>query len=536
MSRIMGTSGKPAQDIPLTTGPPPGAGKVQVVASGNELALERNVRIPMRDGVRIAADIYRPRKPGRHPTLLVASAYPKKLDYLPSHPAFRFRETSDFEWWVKHGYAIVRTDARGTGESTEGVWDFFGPVEQNDLYDTVEWAARQPWSLGRVGMLGQSYYAMVQWLAAACRPPSLAGIAPYDGLIDMYRDWSWHGGLFSEDFVTRWSMRQIELNNLPFEASPPANVMAINLPRELYRRRFDDDFYRERSAFWRLKDIQVPVYSIGAWEKVRLHTRGNLLGFENVAQVPRKLLMVAGDAQATFHTEALMLELKRWYDWCVGGKDNGIDREPPVKIYVQGKNPGFRFEQEWPLARARITELHLTAQGLSQQPAPAEGTRSIDYPPADYLRDLGSARFESAPLDADTEVTGPVKLVLYVSSDQRDADIVVTLGERDESGLTVITRGWQKASHRALDPALSTPLRPFHPHQREDALEPGKVYEVAIEIWPTAWNFAKGSRIVLDIANGDRTHFYGFKAGRDTYHFGGRHPSRLILPVIPGRG
>lgn len=519
-------------DIPFTPGLPPGHGHAHHIAPSDSLIIERNVRIPVRDGVRIAADIYRPRSDGRKPTLLVASGYPKRLDYLPSNPAFRFRETSDFEWWVKHGYAIVRTDARGTGESTEGTWDFYGPTEQADLHDCIEWSARQAWSNGRVGMLGQSYYAMVQWLAAVQQPPSLACIAPYDGLVDIYRDLAWHGGIFSQDFVTNWAARQIHLNHLPFENAPPANVMSFDVTGELIRHRLDGPFYRNRSAYWRLADIRVPVYSIGAWEKVRLHTRGNLLGFEGIAQVPRKLLMVSGDAQVTFHTEALMLELKRWYDRWLKGIDNGIEREPPVRIYVQGKNPGFRFEQEWPIARARVTEFYLTENGLAPTPATAGGERFIDYPNNDFAREMGSVGFQTSPLESDTEVTGPIKLVLFVSSDQREADIAVTVADRGESGSAIVTRGWQKASQRMLDPTLSTALRPFHPHQSEDPLEPGRIYEVEIEIWPTSWRFARGHRIVLNIANGDRTHFYGFKTGRDTYHFGGAHASRLLLPVV----
>jgi putative CocE/NonD family hydrolase len=135
-------------DIPFTPALPPGHGKAHHVHPSAGLVVERNVRIPMRDGIHIAADIYRPRANSRHPVLLVASGYPKKLDYLPSNPAYRFRETSDFEWWVGHGYALVRTDARGTGESSEGSWDFFGPTEQRDLYDSIEWR-RTPWSNGK---------------------------------------------------------------------------------------------------------------------------------------------------------------------------------------------------------------------------------------------------------------------------------------------------------------------------------------------------------------------------------------------------
>jgi len=281
----------------------------------------------------------------------------------------------------------VRTDARGTGESTQGSWDFFGPGEQRDLCDSIEWAAAQPWSNRHVGMLGQSYFAQVQWLAAVNQPPSLKCIAPYDGLVDIYRDLAWHGGIFSQEFVTGWAARQIHLNHLPFEPAPPTNVMSFDVTGELIRQRLDGPFYQHRSAFWRLKQIRVPVYSIGAWEKVRLHTRGNLLGFEHVPQVPRKLLMLGGDAQATFHTEPLMRELKRWYDRWLKGIDNGIEREPPVRLYVQGKNPGFRCEQEWPLARRR--DLADIMALRARQPHRA---RNREWRPQPFLRLQGRTR------------------------------------------------------------------------------------------------------------------------------------------------
>lgn len=519
--------------VPFTPGFPPGHARVHRVEPNETLVLERNVRIEMRDGIGLAADIYRPRADGRHPVLLLFSAYPKKLDYLPSSPAFRFRETSDFAWWVDQGYALVRVDARGTGESTEGEWDFLGPVEQLDLYDSIEWSGAQAWSNGCVGMLGQSYYAMVQWLAAVQQPPSLKCIAPYDGLIDLYRDFAWHGGIYSQDFVTQWAARQVHLNNLPFENAPPANVMNFDVAGETMRHRLDDDFYRTRSAFWRLDRITVPVYSIGAWEKVRLHTRGNVLGYEGVPQVPRKLLMLGGDAQATFHTEALMLELKRWYDRWLRQIRNGIDAEPPVRLYVQGKNAGFRAETQWPIPRTRTLELFLSDRGLDRAAAEEPGQRSLDYPSNDFVREMGAVVFDSEPLAEDTEITGGGTLVLYVSSDQREAELSIALADCGDRGETVVTRGWQKASQHVLDSKRSTPLRPFHPHQSEEPLMPGEIYEVAVEIWPTSWRFARGNRIRLTIANGDRTHFYGFKAGRDTYHFGGPCPSRLLLPMIP---
>jgi uncharacterized protein len=148
----------------------------------------------MRDGVILYAAVFLPKKPGRYPTLFAASPYRFDNDYAPAYPMYLWRETGPIAWYVDQGYAFVHMDVRGTGRSG-GEYGFFDKAEQQDLYDAIEWIAMQPWSDGNVGGIGQSYYAVTQWFMAIQNSPHLKCIAPYDGLIDVYRASAYSGGI-----------------------------------------------------------------------------------------------------------------------------------------------------------------------------------------------------------------------------------------------------------------------------------------------------------------------------------------------------
>jgi putative CocE/NonD family hydrolase len=156
---------------------------------------EKNVRVTMRDGVRISLCVYRPDKPGKFPTLFAASPYQHEFDAVPAYPLFLWRETGPVEWYVSKGYAYVHADVRGSGQS-EGEFGFQDRTEQQDYVELIAWICAQEWSNGKVGGVGQSYYAVAQWLMACDNPPGLACIVPYDGLVDNYRCSNYHGGIF----------------------------------------------------------------------------------------------------------------------------------------------------------------------------------------------------------------------------------------------------------------------------------------------------------------------------------------------------
>ena len=159
------------------------------------MKVEKGITVTMRDGIKISLCVYRPDAPGEFPTLFAASPYQYEMDEVPAYPLFLWRETGPVEWYVQQGYAYVHADVRGAGQS-EGEFAFMGLDEQQDYLELIAWIVKQPWCNGRVGGIGQSYYAMAQWLMATYNPPGLACIIPYDGLVDQYRGSNYHGGIY----------------------------------------------------------------------------------------------------------------------------------------------------------------------------------------------------------------------------------------------------------------------------------------------------------------------------------------------------
>ena len=163
-------------------------------AEDGSLEPSRIVSIRMRDGIKIAAALYLPRVAGRVPALLAASPYRFDNNIAPAVPIFLWRETGPIDWYLEQGYAFVHMDVRGTGRSG-GDYRYMCREEQRDLVEVIEWIARQRWCNGRVGGIGQSYYARMQWFMAIQNPPHLAAIAPYDGNVDTYRASAYTGGI-----------------------------------------------------------------------------------------------------------------------------------------------------------------------------------------------------------------------------------------------------------------------------------------------------------------------------------------------------
>jgi len=249
------------------------------------MRVDSRVSATMRDGVRTAVRIYRPDGPGRFPALFAASPYMYATDDIPHSRLFLWREVGPVQWYVEqHGYAYVHADVRGSGDS-EGVYNFLDRVEQQDYYELVEWVARQDWCDGNVGGIGQSYYAWSQWFMGIVNPPSLRCIAPYDGAVDPYRGTAYHGGIYC-DFMAWW-YNLVRVNNLHRAANDPAGkAMPLDMAWEFQKRQTYDDWWRERTPYERLDEIEVPVLSIGHWGKMGLHLRGNILGYEEV-QAPK---------------------------------------------------------------------------------------------------------------------------------------------------------------------------------------------------------------------------------------------------------
>jgi len=539
----------------------------------------KEISITVRDGTRIGAAIYMPEASGRYPALLAASPYRYDNNALPAGPQFLWRETGPIEFYVKSGYAYVHMDVRGSGKSG-GEFEFLGENEQRDLYDVIEWIAKQPWSNGKVGGLGQSYFCMSQWWMGIMAPPALACLGAYDGLNDPYRASCYQGGIPGQFIPGYWWNQNRIINRFPANGAAP-RVQETDLDMLVTSHPAYDDFWRTRCASERLHEIKVPLYSVGIWGKVDLHTRGNIEGFRRT-KGPRKLQMRgppnAWAANAEFNGvelhEKVMLP---FYDRFLKGKETEWDKRPAVEYFVRGANV-FRTSDQWPPTGVQYKTWHLHAgpsgsvtslnDGVLSVSAPSgTGSTAYSYPNPGWVSGVvgfglgGPAggfdpvrrvlTFTTAPLERDLEIAGPIKLVLYASSTRNDTDFIVKLSEQSPQppedrgkGLNpasqVVTKGWLRASHRALDEKHSTEMEPYHLHTRPKPIKPGGVYKFDISVEPNAFRFKKGNRIRLEIVNGDSpitdvlwTHYYQpNKIGQDTIWHSAKYPSSLVLPVM----
>jgi hypothetical protein len=464
------------------------------------------------------------------------------------------------------------------------VLDIFSPRETQDFYNCIEWAGTQPWSNGRVGLAGISYYAINQWLVAGLQPPHLAAICAWEGAADYYRDWHRHGGILSS-FTATWFRNQVipiqhgmgargyrDPNSgllVAGDETLPEETLVQNCVdpyKEALGREFDESWYRERSADW--SNITVPLLSCGNWGGHGLHLRGNVEAFMRAASKQKWLEIHGLEHWTLFYTDYGVNLQKRFFDYFLKGFDNGWDKEPPVLLHI--RHPGERFvprkEHEWPLARTQWTRLYLDPAGrrLSWRPVTHAGK-------AEYRAMQDGITFWSPPFEQETEITGPLAARLFISSSTTDADLFVILQLFDPEGQEVtfhgavepaapLAQGWLRASHRKLDPQLSAEWRPYHTHDECQPLTPGEVYQVEVEIWPTSIVIPPGYRLALTIQGSDfeREQESGqlqalgrFRGSGPFVHkdpwdrrleiFGGRvtvysdadQPSYLLLPIIP---
>ncbi|USQ71717.1 CocE/NonD family hydrolase [Roseomonas mucosa] len=521
-----------------------------------------------RHGDLVRADVYLPPdRSGPVPVLLGASPYQKALRHLPAVPSvFPFIEYGPMQLYLDEGYAYVAMDVPGMGRS-EGVWDPVSRAEGEAIHDMIEYVAAQDWSTGRVGMIGMSYYCWSQWNAARTRPPSLKCLGAFDGATDMYRDWMYQGGIPIQGFLNSWLYGSVILQHMANGLSLTDQGRGAVLS-EIYAHPFDDAWQRRRSPFWELDRVDIPVLSIGSWGKASLHLRGNFEGFRMV-RGPKQLLIVG--AQSFAETQALFFnedfhraELLPWYDHHLKSVDNGVMERPKVRFFVQGESE-TRSAPDWPPPDAFVSEMFLSGaksgyeqslnDGSLANDAPGEhgGATSWSYPDPKWMAGVTTLDPQGVPhhtarvltfttpqFARDREFTGQGVLHLFASSDQTDMDVMVKLSLLPEGEgkppFVKVTQGWLRASHRAEDPVLTTEMRPFLKHDRAEPIEPGRVYELRIELLPMSVLVGRGERLRLEISNWESaiteapmTHWYGQKVGTDTYYHNAVSPSRLRL-------
>lgn len=539
--------------------------------------------IPMRDGVHLAADVFRPSLNGRWPTILVRTPYSRKS---PNARSFRS--------FIQRGYAVVVEDVRGRYAS-QGT---FGPITQEgpDAYDTLNWIAEQAWSNGRVAMAGSSYLGIVQWWAAVEDNPHLLAISPVVSGDDEYADryYSTGGALqlghrllwLAENFNPPSSIPlpfDTYIKHLPVRTS---DIAATGVPLSLWRSALNhpayDDFWKAQSLRNKVSRINVPVLSFGGW--FDNYAESDLDAFARLAKQHKPVETWIGpwahNPGLKFPTEdfgpdaRISIRAKQldWFDRWVKKSASADARStehdlPSLHLFVMGPNV-WREEHEWPLAHTHYTPLYLSSQGHAntssgdgilqwqitrkspvdnftydpKNPVPTMGGSVCCEPkvlppgPLDQMPVEGRSDvlvYTSSPLAEDLEVTGPIRTVLYVSTSVNDTDFTSKLVDVYPSGRPLmVTDGIQRLRYRL---SLDKPV----------FVKRNQAYQISVDVGVTSYVFGVGHRIRLEVSSSNFPRFdrnlnnpmlnvdqiKALKAKQTIFHQKG-YPSAVILPII----
>ncbi len=493
-----------------------------------DITVERNVLIPMRDGARLAADVYRPS--GNGPWPAVVSCYPYHKDGM-----IGVSFVAALKGFARRGYAALLVDCRGTGGSDGTSVDALEPIVTMDLYDLVEWVGAQRWCTGKVGMWGISYGGITALKAASLHPPHLTAIAPIYGVTDLYRTWLVPGGrpnLFGS--MGAW-MSFMQAMNL----TPPLFRDAAGRWRALWESRLAThqpylmdglEHLPEDDPYWRRGNIDAasittPTLVIAGWRDIFLDDC--IAQFERIAG-PKRLLVGPwvhmlphlSVVEALDHEH----EIARWFDHWLKGEETGVMREPAARVFVQGEGGGWRFEDAYP-PPAETRRFVPRSGGVLGEGDPDPGSdhyrvqhtvglqsglwsplpMGLDYPQDQRRDDALSLTYTSQPLPEALEIAGRPSVRLRVTASWDDPTLVAKLCDVAPDGSsTLVTTGW-------LVPRGA---------------------DVEIRLWCTAYRFAPGHRVRLSIACSDFPRLWPGR-GNGTIEID-RRTSVLCLPAVRG--
>jgi putative CocE/NonD family hydrolase len=549
-----------------------------------EVVIDKDVPITMRDGVRLYANVYRPQADGRFPVIVIRLPYGKD-EYYCTMPAIG-------EFWAKRGYAAVIQDVRGKFTS-EGSFDPF-VNEVADGYDTIDWAAKQPWSDGNAGVMGESYYGYTTWAAAVSQHPSLKCIAPANINMDVYSS-AFRQGAFDLQLMGDWAIGmdartyqnalRLDHWHLPLIAmDDAAGIPSYNYKRMVTNPYGGGPWDRINLNDW-YEQISIPILHLGGWNDVFLN--GTIHDWQEIRSVraalpaaaPQWLVLGPWDHESTTDETHRIGQLEigeksattQWdvrqafFDWCLKGIETELVAGPKVQIFVVGDND-WRFENEWPLARTQYTDYYLhssgaanTVQGdgsLSPIPPGDESPDQYSYDPQDpvqyatgvdywslakEMQDRAAVEerddvlvYTTDALSEDVEITGPISATLYASSSAPDTDFTAALVDVSPDGSThLIQEGIIRASFRD-GVELWSPI------------EPGKVYQYVLDLWATSYVVKAGHRIRVEVSSSNFDRYdrnpntgndFGLSAeavpATQTIYHSAEYPSRITLPVIP---
>jgi putative CocE/NonD family hydrolase len=555
------------------------------------------VLVPMRDGVKLATDVYTPAGSGPWPVIVERTPYGK------GHC-----DSDDARYFARRGYVAIRQDERGRYDS-EGLYYWWGGdgAKGLDGHDTIEWAATQPWSTGKVGTMGLSAGCHNQYLTATTMPPHLAAMFCADAAGNQYKYLMYQGGALHMIMPT-WLISQNEMvRPVPLAAARTGGYVGSletwtdwwlkkqqrgasvegsmfgEMMRDLVRNPHYNDYWKQYAVDERMDKINVPIFHFAAWydryplTQLKLFNgireKGGPLARPNQRIqfgpwthgsdeiMPRVIGdLDFGDAAAIDYN-ALRL---RWFEAYLKGIDNGLMKEPPVHLFVMGANT-WRSEKEFPLARTVYTDYYLRTGpsgsidslndgALSQEKPASDKADSYQYDPAKPVPSIGadlfiepngardhrpadrrSLTFTTSPLAADTEITGIPKVDLYASSTAVDTDWVVAISDVHPDGYSQILR--QNLLRARFRDGFEKPV----------LMKPGQIYPFAIEMFPISNVFKKGHRIRVTVASSSFPKWYpngntgkemdeetAFVVATNTVYHDAAHPSRIVLPIIPG--
>ncbi|GAA4708793.1 hypothetical protein APR04_004604 [Promicromonospora umidemergens] len=560
-------------------------------AGGQEIAVRKDLRVPMRDGVTLVADAYSGVEDKPRPALVALSPYGKELQALaltmppqrrPSPMWDGCIEAGDIGRVVAEDYVHVIGDLRGSGGSEGehiGNYNAGGVSLGQDAYDVIEWVAAQPWCDGNVGMIGISYFGSMQVLAAAERPPHLKAIFVSGGHYDFYET-TYHGGVMwfmpraaregrggdsGWAFTDRVRSRMLETYSPeeikervaarladPDVAAWPNLVHVLNYPTnheawfDIVLNELDGDWYEERNPINLAKNIEIPVY-LQIDQGRGWTVDGHVELFENL-RGPKRLDIGSYPPMQSRPWVEEHDKMFRWYEYWLKGVDNGAMDEPAVSVFVEGSREVVTADQ-WPPKEVEYRPLYLRPHAkLSAEPEPMGTAHAAPdgffQAPLTVTDKVEILRWSTAPFEEPAELIGSGAAHLFVAIDQDDTNFILRLWDEAPGGSRqLITSGYLKASHRELDEDRSSEGHPYHPHTRAVPVEPGEIEEYVLRLYPFAATFLQGHRLTAELSNAepladehnallppDAFHLPVGRPVTHTVYRDAARPSRLVLP------
>ncbi|WP_026818832.1 CocE/NonD family hydrolase [Arthrobacter castelli] len=564
-------------------------------AGGKTINIRKDLSIPMRDGVELAADAYHGVEDKPRPALVALSPYGKELQALALTTPAQQRpsvlwdgciEAGDIARIVAEDYVHVIGDIRGSGDSGGehiGNYNAGGVSLGEDAYDFIEWVAEQPWCDGNVGMVGISYFGSMQVLAAAERPPHLKAIFVSGGHYDFYET-TYHGGImwlmpraaregrggdsgwaFTDNVKSRMIEKYSsgELEKLvekrlqdPDVAGWPNLVHVLNYPKhheawfDIIMNELDGEWYEERNPIALAPKIDIPVWL--QIDQGRGWTMDGTIELFNTLKGPKHLEIGSYPPMQSRPWVEEHEAMFRWYDYWLKGIDNGVMDEPAVSVFVEGSREAVTG-QAWPPKEIGYTSLYLRPRHkLSEEPellgpehAHPDG---FFQAPLTVTDDVQILSWSTPAFEEDTELMGSGAAHIFAEIDQPDTNFIMRLWDVAADGKRqLLTTGFLKASHRELDDR-TTEGNPYHPHTRAVPVEPGRIEEYVLRLYPFASTFKPGHRLTVELSNNEPlvdSHnallppdAFHLPVGRPVTHKIHRdaiHQSRIVLPFTTRR-